>query len=102
MKECVRCERMLSSSDASLLLVEGEVCMTCFSENKNENLEYKMADEKKKVERKKMTEEQKKALKEHMDSLELDAKGKKSHRLKMMARMLKGKSVEEAHKEIVG
>jgi hypothetical protein len=46
----------------------------------------------------KMTDSQKADLKAHMDSYNGD--DKKSHRMKMMVRMLKGMSIAEAHKDI--
>lgn len=45
-----------------------------------------------------MTDKQKAALKKHMDAYKGD--DKKSHRMKMMARMLKGMSVKKAHSDI--
>jgi len=47
----------------------------------------------------KMNDSQKADLKKHMDSYKGD--DKKSHRMKMMVRMLKGMSVNEAHKDIM-
>ncbi len=48
-----------------------------------------------------MTDQQKKQLKSHMDKLDMSPSEKKSHRMKMMARMRNGKSVKAAHKEIM-
>jgi len=45
-----------------------------------------------------MTDEQKAALKKHMEGY--SGADNKSHRMKMMVRMLKGMSVNEAHKDI--
>ena len=50
----------------------------------------------------KMTDVQKAQLKKHMDKLDMSASEKKSHRMKMMARMKKGMSVKSAHKDIMG
>ena len=50
----------------------------------------------------KMTDVQKAQLKKHMDKLDMSASEKKSHRMKMMARMKKGMSVSKAHKDIMG
>lgn len=50
----------------------------------------------------KMTDVQKAQLKKHMDKLDMSASEKKSHRMKMMARMKKGMSVNKAHKDIMG
>jgi hypothetical protein len=112
MKECFRCEKELSSSDVSLKVVEGDCCLACLVEEKeNRNKEYNMADKKKEVETKKvkvpkevkkMTEQQKTQLKKHMDGLDMDVSGKRSHRMKMMMKMRKGMSVGDAHKEIMG
>tara|TARA_Y100000004_G_scaffold191767_1_gene251149 strand:+ start:372 stop:569 length:198 start_codon:yes stop_codon:yes gene_type:complete len=49
----------------------------------------------------KLTDKQKADLKKHMDKLDLSPTEKKSHRLKMMAQMRKGKSVKKAHSEIM-
>lgn len=50
----------------------------------------------------KMTDKQKVDLKKHMDKLDMSSSEKKSHRMKMMAQMRKGKSVKAAHKAIMG
>ena len=50
----------------------------------------------------KMTDQQKKQLKTHMDKLDMSPSEKKSHRMRMMAKMRRGSSVKKAHKEIMG
>tara|TARA_R100001591_G_scaffold74244_1_gene82292 strand:+ start:109 stop:390 length:282 start_codon:yes stop_codon:yes gene_type:complete len=54
---------------------------------------------------KKLTDKQKADLKNHMDKhkdlQDLTPSQRKSHRMKMMSRMLQGKSLKEAHKEIM-
>jgi hypothetical protein len=54
---------------------------------------------------KKLTDKQKTDLKNHMDKhkdlQDLTPSQRKSHRMKMMSRMLQGKSLKEAHKEIM-
>lgn len=53
----------------------------------------------------KMTDKQKLDLKNHMDKhkdlKDLDISQRKSHRMKMMSKMRQGKSLKEAHKEIM-
>lgn len=49
----------------------------------------------------KMTDKQKADLKKHMDKLDMSVSEKKSHRMKMMARMRRGDSVKKAHKDIM-
>jgi len=53
----------------------------------------------------KMTDKQKIDLKKHMDKhkdlKDLDVASRKSHRMKMMSKMRQGKSLKEAHKEIM-
>jgi len=52
----------------------------------------------------KMSDKQKSDLKKHMDKLVKDGMSGsdvKSHRMKMMAKMRKGMSVQKAHKEIM-
>jgi hypothetical protein len=60
---------------------------------------------KKKREGVKMTDKQKADLKKHMekhkDLKDLNTSQLKSHRMKMMSRMRQGKSVSQAHKEIM-
>ena len=60
---------------------------------------------KKKREVVKMTDKQKVDLKKHMDKhkdlKDLTISQRKSHRMKMMSKMRQGKSVKEAHKEIM-
>ena len=60
------------------------------------------APEKKKREVKKLTDKQKLDLKKHMDKVKegMSATERKSHRMKMMAKMRQGKSIKVAHKEI--
>jgi len=50
----------------------------------------------------KMTDKQKLDLKKHMDKVgkSMTPSERKSHRMKMMSQMRKGKSVNQAHKEI--
>jgi len=59
----------------------------------------------KKTEGKILTPEQKEDLKKHMaehsDVKDMDSMEKRSHRMKMMARMRKGMTIAEAHKDIV-
>lgn len=53
----------------------------------------------------KMSDKQKAQLKKHMDKLKKDGMGTselKSHRMKMMARMRKGETLNKAHKGIMG
>lgn len=63
------------------------------------------APEKKKRVVVKMTDKQKLDLKKHMDKhkdlKDLTPSQRKSHRMKMMSKMRQGKSVKEAHKEIM-
>tara|TARA_R110000765_G_scaffold272036_1_gene370791 strand:+ start:276 stop:518 length:243 start_codon:yes stop_codon:yes gene_type:complete len=54
-----------------------------------------------KKERKKMTDQQKTSLKKHMDSLDMGVSEKRSHRMKLMSHMMKGKTIKSAHKEIM-
>jgi len=53
----------------------------------------------------KMTDKQKLDLKKHMDKhkdlKDLSVSQRKSHRMKMMSKMRQGKSLKEAHKEIM-
>jgi hypothetical protein len=49
----------------------------------------------------KMTDKQKADLKKHMDKLDMSVSEKRSHRMKMMQQMRKGKSVKAAHKAIM-
>ena len=60
---------------------------------------------KKKREVIKMTDKQKVDLKKHMDKhkdlKDLTISQRKSHRMKMMSKMRQGKSVKDAHKEIM-
>ncbi len=53
----------------------------------------------------KMTDKQKVDLKKHMDKhkdlKDLSISQRKSHRMKMMSKMRQGKSLKEAHKEIM-
>ena len=58
--------------------------------------------EKKTTTSRKMTDKQKADLKKHMDKLDMSPSEKKSHRMKMMQMMRKGKSVKAAHKSIIG
>ena len=60
------------------------------------------APAKKKREVKKLTDKQKLDLKKHMDKVKggMSATERKSHRMKMMAKMRQGKSIKVAHKEI--
>lgn len=57
---------------------------------------------KKKRESKKLTDKQKLDLKKHMDKVKegMTATERKSHRMKMMAKVRQGKSIKVAHKEI--
>ena len=50
----------------------------------------------------KMTDQQKKQLKTHMDKLDMSPSEKKSHRMKLMSQMRRGKSVKAAHKAVMG
>ena len=54
-----------------------------------------------KKERKKMTDVQKSQLTKHMNGLDMGISEKKSHRMKMMARMIKGDKLKKAHKDIM-
>ena len=60
------------------------------------------APEKKKREVKKLTDKQKLDLKKHMDKVgkNMSATERKSHRMKMMAKLRQDKSIKVAHKEI--
>ena len=49
----------------------------------------------------KMTDKQKADLKKHMDKLDMSVSEKRSHRMRMMARMRRGDSVKKAHKDIM-
>lgn len=51
---------------------------------------------------KKLTDKQKLDLKKHMDKVKegMSATERKSHRMKMMAKLRQGKSIKVAHKEI--
>ena len=57
---------------------------------------------KKKRESKKLTDKQKLDLKKHMDKVKegMTATERKSHRMRMMAKVRQGKSIKVAHKEI--
>lgn len=57
---------------------------------------------KKKREGVKMTDKQKADLNKHMEkvSKDMSVSERKSHRMKMMSQMRKGKSINQAHKEI--
>ena len=50
----------------------------------------------------KLSDKQKEDLKKHMDKVgkDMSASERKSHRMKMMAKMRQGKSIKVAHKEI--
>ena len=50
---------------------------------------------------KKLTDKQKGDIKKHMDKLDMTVSEKKSHRMKMMAKMRKGQSVKKAHSAIM-
>tara|TARA_R110000765_G_scaffold354066_1_gene444132 strand:+ start:148 stop:381 length:234 start_codon:yes stop_codon:yes gene_type:complete len=54
-----------------------------------------------KKERKKMTDVQKTSLKKHMNSLDMGVSEKRSHRMKMMSHIIKGKSIKSAHLQIM-
>ena len=54
-----------------------------------------------KKERKKMTDVQKTSLKKHMNSLDMGVSEKRSHRMKMMSHIIKGKSIKSAHIQIM-
>ena len=60
------------------------------------------APAKKKREGKKLTDKQKEDLNNHMEKVgkDMSVSERKSHRMKMMAKMKSGVSVEEAHKAI--
>jgi len=60
------------------------------------------APAKKKREVKKLTDKQKLDLKKHMDKVgkNMSATERKSHRMKMMAKLRQDKSIKVAHKEI--
>lgn len=62
------------------------------------------APAKKKREVKKLTDKQKLDLKKHMDKVgkNMSASERKSHRMKMMAKLRQDKSIKVAHKEITG
>jgi hypothetical protein len=49
----------------------------------------------------KLTDEQKASLKKHMEGHKGSEAEKKSHRIKMIGRMSRGMSLEEAHKDIM-